>query len=175
MRIAVVSAILVAAAACSNGADVAEDTVATAPSATAAPARPTPAPGVSDEVAVEFDGACVTAEVADTAEERRRGLMGREELAPDAGMLFLFEGPSSGGFWMKDTLIPLSIAFLRSIDGSRFRVVSILEMEPCEADPCPTYDPETTYDAALEVNQGWFAEAGVEVGAEASVTGASSR
>lgn len=174
MRIAVVSALLVATAACSNGADVAGDPSATAPSATATPATPTATPGVLDEVVVEFDGARVTAEVADTAEERRRGLMGREELAPDAGMLFLFEGPSSGGFWMKDTLVPLSIAFLRSVDGSRFRVVSILEMEPCEADPCPTYDPETTYDAALEVDQGWFAEAGVEVGAEARVIEASS-
>jgi uncharacterized membrane protein (UPF0127 family) len=61
---------------------------------------------------------------------------------------------------MKDTLIPLSIAFWNEQD----RIVAILDMEPCEADPCPSYDPEVEFEGALEVNQGFFEEHGVEVG-----------
>lgn len=168
MRVAVVMLLLGLGVACAGGPP--EAGPSPSPTATAS----TPAPGPPDEVAVDFGEARVTAEVADGPEERRQGLMGRTSLEADAGMLFLFEGPTSGGFWMKDTLIPLSIAFLRSTEDSIFRVVAILDMEPCEADPCPTYDPETSYDAALEVNQGWFAEAGIEVGDEATVTDAGS-
>ena len=79
----------------------------------------------------------VAVEVADSADERQVGLMGRESLPEDAGMIFLFDEDTSGGFWMKDTLIPLSIAFADA-DGT---IVSILDMEPCEADPCEIYDP----------------------------------
>jgi uncharacterized membrane protein (UPF0127 family) len=99
-------------------------------------------------------------ELAESPEERRRGLMGRESLAVDAGMLFLYSEDHRGGFWMKDTLIPLSIAFLDA-DGT---VLAILDMDPCEADPCPSFDPGVEYRNALEVNQGAFAEWGVEPG-----------
>jgi uncharacterized protein len=102
----------------------------------------------------------VEVEIADTTEERARGLMGRESLPDDAGMLFVFSQPNAGGFWMKDTLIPLSIAFVRS-DG---RIVRILDMEPCRRDPCPVYDPGVTYVRALEVNRGAFKRWGVEEG-----------
>jgi uncharacterized membrane protein (UPF0127 family) len=102
----------------------------------------------------------VQAEVADTDEERQVGLMGRESLPADAGMIFLFDGLSVGGFWMKDTLIPLSIAFAGE-DGT---ILAILDMEPCEAEPCEIYDPDVAYTSALEVNQGAFADWGVEVG-----------
>ena len=61
---------------------------------------------------------------------------------------------------MKDTLIPLSIAFADA-DGM---IVSILDMEPCETDPCEIYDPGVTYRSALEVNQGAFSRWGVEEG-----------
>lgn len=117
----------------------------------------------------------VVAEVAATPSERGRGLQHRDHLPRDAGMLFLFPERREGGFWMKDTLIPLSIAFLREDgregDVARYEVVAILDMEPCEADPCPSYEPGLPYDAALEVNQSWFAEAGVEVGDRARVEG----
>lgn len=162
MRVAVVTVLLGLTVACAG------ETEVTGPSP-AATRTASPSPGA---VTVDFGGARVTAEVADTPEERRRGLMGRTSLEADAGMLFLFEESTSGGFWMKDTVIPLSIAFMRSVEGAGFRVVAILEMEPCEADPCPTYEPGTSYDAALEVNQGWFAEAGVGVGDEATVADA---
>ena len=99
-------------------------------------------------------------EIADTPEERATGLMGREDLAPLDGMAFVWAEPTSGGFWMKDTLIPLSIAFW----DERGRIVAILDMEPCEADPCPVYDPGTTYEGAVEVDRGAFDERGVEVG-----------
>ena len=73
---------------------------------------------------------------------------------------FLFEEALTGGFWMKNTLIPLSIAFADG-DGT---ILRILDMEPCEADPCEIYDPGVTYSSALEVNQGAFASWGVEEG-----------
>ncbi len=102
----------------------------------------------------------VPVEVADTQPEREVGLMGRESLPVDAGMLFLFDEDSLGGFWMKDTLIPLSIAFADA-EGT---IVSILDMDPCEADPCEIYDPGVAYRSALEVNQGAFDDWGVQVG-----------
>ncbi|HXV94972.1 MAG TPA: DUF192 domain-containing protein [Gaiellaceae bacterium] len=102
----------------------------------------------------------VRVEIADTDEERQVGLMNRESLPEDAGMIFLFDDDVSGGFWMKNTLIPLSIAFVDA-DGT---ILSILDMEPCEADPCEIYDPGVSYRSALEVNQGAFAEWGVAEG-----------
>jgi uncharacterized protein len=109
----------------------------------------------------------VHAEVAETSAERARGLMGRTELADDAGMVFLFQHDSTSAFWMKDTLIPLSIAFY---DDSG-RIVRILDMEPCRQDPCPVYDPRATYRGALEVNKGAFRRLGVEVGDTLRVIG----
>jgi len=102
----------------------------------------------------------VPVEVADTEEERQVGLMNRESLPADAGMIFLFDETSSGGFWMKNTLIPLSIAFAGE-DGT---ILAILDMEPCEADPCEIYEPGVSYQSALEVNQGAFSSWGVAVG-----------
>jgi len=94
----------------------------------------------------------VAVEVADTDPERQRGLMQRTSLAADAGMVFVFPSETAGGFWMKNTLVPLSIAFYVA-DG---RIVRILDMEPCQQDPCPVYDPGVAYVGALEVNQGAF-------------------
>jgi uncharacterized protein len=102
----------------------------------------------------------VTVEIADSQEEREVGLMHRESLPDDAGMIFLFEDEITGGFWMKNTLIPLSIAFA----GADGEILRILDMEPCEADPCEIYDPGVAYASALEVNQGAFAAWGVEEG-----------
>jgi uncharacterized protein len=94
----------------------------------------------------------IPVEVADSDAERQRGLMERTSLARDSGMVFVFPGETAGGFWMKNTLIPLSIAFYDS-DG---RILRILDMEPCRRDPCPIYDPGVAYVGALEVNQGAF-------------------
>jgi uncharacterized membrane protein (UPF0127 family) len=102
----------------------------------------------------------VPVEVADSRGERQVGLMNRESLPEDSGMVFLFPEPTTGGFWMKNTLIPLSIAFYGR-DGT---IVRILDMDPCRADPCPIYEPGVAYTAALEVNQGAFARWGVSEG-----------
>ena len=91
---------------------------------------------------------------------RVHGLMGVTDLPPDGGMLFRFEAPQQGGFRMKNTLIPLSIAFA---DGQGV-IEAILEMEPCNADPCPSFRPDTLFQYALEVNRGAFRSAGVEEG-----------
>lgn len=119
---------------------------------------------------MHFDEGTVTAEVAADDESRQVGLMRRKRLGADAGMLFLFPGPSEGAFWMKNTLIPLSIAFLRWEESS-FEVLVVLDMSPCRADPCRLYSPGTPYDAALEVNRGWFRRHGVARGDTAEAEG----
>jgi uncharacterized protein len=106
------------------------------------------------------DEVTVHVEVADTQATRARGLMGRRELPADTGMIFVFPTDSTSAFWMKDTLIPLSIAFY---DESG-RIVRILDMEPCTRDPCARYDPEASYRGALEVNRGAFERWGVREG-----------
>jgi len=100
------------------------------------------------------------AEIAETPAARQRGLMDRTSLPADAGMVFLFDEPGDGGFWMKNTRIPLSIAFW----GADGRIVSMLDMEPCRADPCPIYPPGATYVGAVEANQGYFEQHGIAKG-----------
>lgn len=102
----------------------------------------------------------IDVEIASNGEQRSYGLMYRKWLHPDKGMVFQFPSDSQGGFWMKNTLIPLSIAFYDA-GGT---IVDILDMEPCEADPCTVYSPDAPYRGALEVNQGAFAAWGIEVG-----------
>ena len=102
-------------------------------------------------------------EVAHTPAQRRIGLMGRDTLADGTGMLFLYqaERPADTGFWMQNTLIPLDIAYLGE-DGT---IRAIRRMAPCLATTdCPTYRAGVPYSAALEVNQGWFADHGAAVG-----------
>ena len=102
----------------------------------------------------------LTVEVAETDEDRAQGLMGRTSLPDDHGMVFIFFEEHLGGFWMKDTLIPLSIAFF----GQDGEILEILDMTPCKSDPCPSYDPDVPYWGALEVNRGAFDDWGVSVG-----------
>ena len=109
----------------------------------------------------------VAVEVVDSREERGRGLMHRKSLPENAGMLFLFREEREGGLWMKDTLIPLSVAFF----DERGRIVRILDMDPCRAADCPIYRPGISYTGALEVNQGAFERWGVEEGDEIRLEG----
>jgi uncharacterized membrane protein (UPF0127 family) len=99
-------------------------------------------------------------EVAATPEQREVGLSKRDHLGDRRGMVFLFPGDVDTAFWMKDTLVPLSIAFVAA-DG---RVVGLREMTPCTADPCPTYGPGARYRYAIELPAGAFAKAGVDAG-----------
>ncbi len=91
----------------------------------------------------------LTVEVPRTHEEFSRGLMFRESLPEDRGMLFAFAEDTTGGFWMKDTSIALSIAFITE-DGT---ILDIQEMEPLSTE---VHRPPGPYRFALEVNQGWF-------------------
>ncbi|RAH38726.1 DUF192 domain-containing protein [Halomonas sp. SL1] len=107
----------------------------------------------------------LTVEVARRLAERAQGLMGRERLPQDAGMLFLYDRtqPSRNGFWMYRTLIPLDIAFIDEAG----RIVDIRRMAPCtsaSARDCPVTRPDAPYQAALEVNAGVFEAHGIAVG-----------
>lgn len=104
----------------------------------------------------------VLAEVADTPEARERGLMHRTELADGHGMLFVFQDMAPRSFWMRDTYIPLDIAFL---DRDQV-IVDIQQMEP-ETDELTESSAPAMF--ALEVRQNWFAEQGIGVGAEARI------
>ena len=92
----------------------------------------------------------LTVEVASTPETRACGLSQRDTLDADRGMLFVFPFDTSNGFWMKDTLIPLEIAFFDAAGN----LVTVLSMEPCVEDPCPTYSPGAEYRFALEAPPG---------------------
>lgn len=99
-------------------------------------------------------------EVADTDETRSFGLMGRTEIPDRYGMAFIYFEDRDCCFYMKDTLIPLSIAFF-DVEG---KIVDIVEMEPCKEEPCKLYGSDEPYRGALEVNQGLFEEWGVSEG-----------
>lgn len=91
--------------------------------------------------------------IADTSDRRARGLMGVTDLGSADGMAFVHEEPTTGRFWMKDTLIPLSIAFYDT-DGM---FMDVFDMEPCTAtDPgdCPRYDTPAAYRIAVETRRG---------------------
>jgi len=103
-----------------------------------------------------------TVEVADDPEERTRGLMGRESLAPDSGMYFVYEQTHRQGFYMRNTRIPLSIAFIRA-DGV---IVDIKDMQPYDES---LVEPDQDYKDALEMSQGWFADNDIRVGNRAQL------
>ncbi|MEY2960020.1 MAG: hypothetical protein RLZZ01_2588 [Actinomycetota bacterium] len=88
--------------------------------------------------------------LADSSSTRSRGLMGVTELGPADGMAFRYPTVHTGNFWMKDTLIPLSIAFYGP-DGS---FLDSFDMEPCTADPCPKYPTPRGFHVAVEVPAG---------------------
>ncbi len=108
----------------------------------------------------------VTVEVAETPEQHEQGLAGRDSLPDDRGMVFVFFEERDAGFWMKDTRIPLSIAFFDA-GGT---IVDILDMEPCTKDPCPVYMPDEPYMGALEVNRGAFEEWDISEGDHVQLT-----
>lgn len=140
-RAAVAAAILLASA-CAN---------AKAPDAASAASR----------VVVETSGGAhhaVRVELARTDPERARGLMFRERLDADAGMLFLFDGSEDHGFWMKNTLIPLDMIFIAD-DG---RIAGIVERAEPQTTTLRSVGAPSRY--VLEVNGGWCAAHGVRAG-----------
>jgi len=99
----------------------------------------------------------VQAEIATAPDERAAGLMFRKEMAANAGMLFGFEQPAVHCFWMRNTVLPLSIAFIAD-DGS---IVNIADMKPQTTD---SHCADRPVRFALEMNQGWFTKRGLKPG-----------
>jgi uncharacterized membrane protein (UPF0127 family) len=113
--------------------------------------------GSGELVAVRVGGHEIRVEIADDASERERGLMYRESLPEDQGMLFVYASQQVRSFWMRNTLIPLDIAFIDP-DGL---IVDVQQMQP-QTDELTTSRYPMMY--ALEMNLGWFETNGVEVG-----------
>lgn len=99
----------------------------------------------------------LTLEVARSDQERAAGLMLRDTLGADSAMIFVFPQPTTARFWMKDTRIPLSIAFVGA-DGT---ILDIQDMQPMSLE---AHGPAAPYLYAIEANQGWFAAHGVAAG-----------
>ena len=155
--------VLASAAGLVGGSD--NPTMEDAPEAGAAPSTAAGGGRPTAEYRLEpLDGPAVTVrlEIAADPAARARGLMGRREVPEGTGMVFLYPEDVAEAFWMKNTLVPLSIAFVAA-DG---RVVSVAEMTPCEADPCPTYAPAGPYRYAVELTAGALPAAGVGKGAK---------
>ncbi|OFW73303.1 MAG: hypothetical protein A2Y55_06050 [Actinobacteria bacterium RBG_16_68_12] len=100
----------------------------------------------SSVTSLKLDGVPFHPELALTSASRVRGLMNRRQ-APEDGMLFVYRRDTTGGFWMKNTLVPLTIVFFNA-DGKRVRRLS---MKPCRSDTCPIYSPGRKYRFALEL------------------------
>lgn len=113
-------------------------------------------------ITLEVGGVSVVAEVADDDAERQMGLMHREALERDHGMLFVYPDERLRGFWMKNTITPLSIAYI-SATG---RIVHTAEMKPLDETVVPSNYPAMY---ALEMSQGWFLSHNISAGA--AVTG----
>jgi uncharacterized membrane protein (UPF0127 family) len=111
-------------------------------------------------IATAHGSVSVRVEIAESPSAWQRGLMFRRRLDARSGMIFVFPSAVRSVFWMKNTLIPLSVAFY----GSKGRIMRILDMAPCRRDPCPTYDPGVAFRGALEVNRGAFRRWGVRSG-----------
>ena len=101
----------------------------------------------------------LTVEIADENLERMAGMMHRTTMPKNEGMLFVFPKQHQTGFWMKNTTVPLSIAY---IDPAS-RVIEIHDLQPGNTKPAESRSARVQY--ALEVNQGWFAKNGIKPGA----------
>ncbi|MEO8541332.1 MAG: DUF192 domain-containing protein [bacterium] len=131
------------------------------------PASATPtatSTAAADQILVQQGDAtaAVAVEIAATFAQRQVGLMNRREMSEDAGMLFLFPRDVQYGFWMKDTYLPLDIAYI-SASGE---VVQIFAAKPLDE---TVLVPATQYRYVLEVNQGWFQRHSLGVGAQVTL------
>ena len=109
------------------------------------------------QIQVNFKDRTLTLELAQSYEQRARGLMHREDLCQDCGMLFEYTEPREISMWMKNTLIPLDVAYL----DAEGRILAIKSMQPHDLTPVSSGQPASY---AWEMNQGWFAGQGLKVG-----------
>lgn len=116
-----------------------------------------PKKGTLPTTRIQVGDQTITVEVADDPAERARGLMYRKELAADAGMLFVYPSEDRRSFWMQNTSIPLSIAFM----DAQGKVINVEDMVPFDRSSVPSSGPA---QYALEMNKGWFAAKGVKPG-----------
>jgi uncharacterized protein len=115
----------------------------------------------AQEPYVVLNGERFTVELADTQEKQALGLMFRDSMADNHGMLFLFPGEARRSFWMKNTRIPLDIFYF----DANLRLVSVAEnAQPCRSQRCPAYPSEGPAKFVLELNAGKAAELGVRPG-----------
>jgi uncharacterized membrane protein (UPF0127 family) len=112
---------------------------------------------------LHFGSHAVTAEIADTPGTMSIGLMFREKLGENEGMLFIYDEPRAVGFWMKNTKLPLSIAFI----DAQGTLLEVHDMQPFDTNTTASRSTQVKY--ALEMNQGWFQKH--KLGAGSIVTG----
>ncbi|MDW3215399.1 MAG: DUF192 domain-containing protein [Ilumatobacteraceae bacterium] len=150
------------------------DPADTAPDSTLKPG-PDRSPVSSDQIGVRPEGFATVAAratlsdgtvcelcvwLADTASQRSQGLMFVTDLGPADAMAFRYPEPHTGTFWMKNTVLPLSIAFFDSDGG----FLTSFDMEPCTSDPCPNYRTPDDFSIAVEVPRGTLADLGLVEG-----------
>lgn len=117
---------------------------------------------------ITLDGKTLVVEVAQTPEQHEQGLMFRKKLKPDEGMLFIFQDEQIRFFWMKNTLIDLSIGYFNK-EGV---LVDIKEMKAGKGLPdfsLPSYPSAAPAKYALEMNKGWFARNKIKIGSKLKV------
>ena len=119
----------------------------------------------------EIAGETIQLEVAQTPEQQAIGLMFRESLADDRGMLFPFESAKVARFWMKNVPISLDMIFL---DGDRIVGIAA-DVPPCQTNPCPVYGPKAMVNQVIELRGGRAAELGLEIGDRIVVQGLDSK
>jgi len=111
-----------------------------------------------------FEENCFELDMPKTEQEFLQGLMFREYLPENQGMLFIFKEPQKYAFWMKNTTIPLDIIWL----DENFNVVYVQEAQPCEKEPCTIYVPDTDSLYVLEINQGLTKKLNITKGSNAN-------
>lgn len=131
-------------------------------SSTPLPASVAPSAASPVLLPARFGEVALQVELARSDQEQQKGLMFRKSMPADQGMLFVFEKEQRLGFWMKNTYLPLSIAFL----NSEFEIVDIQDMMPLDENTHVSVSPALY---ALEMNQGWFRQHKIEVGAKLEI------
>jgi uncharacterized membrane protein (UPF0127 family) len=110
---------------------------------------------------IEISGIVLTVELAETPSDQERGLSGRDSMAPDHGMLFVFDSPGYWGFWMHEMKFPLDIIWF---DSTRQAVFIEQNLTPCTPEACPVYTPTVQAQYVLEVNAGFVRTNNIQLG-----------